>query len=45
MKYFPRTLLSFLVLGFLLTLASIASSAQDRLKNFPNLVLLSRNRK
>jgi hyperosmotically inducible protein len=29
MKYFPKTLLSFLVLGFLLTLASMASSAQD----------------
>jgi osmotically-inducible protein OsmY len=29
MKYFPKTLLSFLVLGFLLTLASMASRAQD----------------
>jgi osmotically-inducible protein OsmY len=29
MKYFPKTLLSFLVLGFLLTLASMALSAQD----------------
>jgi len=29
MKYFSKTLLIFLVLGFLLTLASMASSAQD----------------